>query len=71
MLKNMRKQYCKAGMPTTQVDLAGGKKLTICKLAYSRFIATCRKNKWNYEKPRPSATEETLNWFLRKKGFKI
>jgi len=72
MLKNMRKRYCKGVILKTkknEVKLAGGKTMYLCSKAKGVFYATMRKNRWDESKARPSATEETLNWFLRKKGL--
>jgi len=65
----MRKQYCKAGGKTTEVDFTDGKKMRLCRKALNVFYATMRKNKWDYKKPRPKATSETVTWLLRRRGL--
>jgi len=71
MLMSMRKSYCKAGAKTTEVKFTDGKSIRVCKLALSRFYATCRDRKWDYTKARPKATSETVRWFLERKGIKV
>jgi len=71
MLRNMRKEYCKKGMPTTKEKFSDGSVMVVCKRARAVFYATMRKNKWDETKPRPSATEETLRWFIKSKGIDV
>ena len=70
MLSNMKKKYCKAGAKQSKVTFSDGSSMMVCQKARSVFYATLRKNKWDENRPRPKASEETLNWFLKKKGLK-
>jgi len=70
MLQNMKRQYCKGGAKGgKEVKFTDGKSMTVCQKARSVFYATMRKNRWDESKPRPKASEETLNWFLKKRGL--
>ena len=65
----MSKQYCK-GNKGKSVKFTDGSTMNVCQKAQSVFYATCRRNKWDYTKPRPTATSETVEWFLKLKGLK-
>jgi len=69
MLRNMTRQYCK-GKRGKAVKITDGTTVRTCQRALSVFYATMRKNKWDESRPRPSATEETMNWYLKIKGLK-
>lgn len=55
MLDNMTEQYCEVRDKTVQ-----GYPRKTCQKALSVFYATCKKNGWDYTKPRPK-TREHLN----------
>jgi len=65
----MVKTYCKGGKGT-KVKFTDGSSIVVCAKARTVFYATLRKNKWDESRPRPKTTEETVSWFLKRKGLK-